>query len=53
VKPIPVEQFQLEFRSSSHDQKFMFIANFVYMDGAYRFVGGGGVPFWAKPGVGR
>lgn len=53
VKPIPVEQFQLEFRSSSHDQKFMFIANFVYVDGAYRFVGGGGVPFWAKPGVGR
>jgi hypothetical protein len=53
MKPISVEQFRLEFRSGSHDQKFSFIANFVYVDGAYRFVGGGGVPFWAKPGVGR
>jgi hypothetical protein len=53
VKPIAVEQFRLEFRSGSHDQKFSFIANFVYSDGAYRFVGGGGVAFWAKPGAGR
>jgi len=53
LKPISVEQFQLEFRSSSHDQKFRFISNFVYVDGAYRFVGGGGVAFWAKPGAGR
>jgi len=53
LKPIPVEQFRLEFRSGSHDQKFSFIANFVYVDGAYRFVGGGGAAFWAKPGVGR
>ena len=53
LKPIAVEQFRLEFRSGSHDQKFSFIANFVYVDGAYRFVGGGGVAFWAKPGVGR
>ncbi len=51
LKAIVVEQFRLEFRSTSHDQKFSFIANFVYADGAYRFVGGGGVPFWAKPGV--
>jgi hypothetical protein len=53
VKPISVEQFRLEFRSGSHDQKFSFISNFVYVDGAYRFVGGGGVAFWAKPGAGR
>jgi hypothetical protein len=53
VKPIAVEQFRLEFRSGSHDQKFSFIANFVYVDGAYRFVGGGGATFWAKPGVRR
>jgi hypothetical protein len=53
LKPIAVEQFRLEFRSGSHDQKFSFIANFVYVDGAYRFVGGGGAAFWAKPGVGR
>ncbi|HEV2103936.1 MAG TPA: hypothetical protein VGR58_14255 [Candidatus Acidoferrum sp.] len=53
VKAIAVEQFRLEFRSGSHDQRFSFIANFVYVDGAYRFVGGGGVAFWAKPGAGR
>jgi hypothetical protein len=53
VKPIAVEQFRLEFRSGSHNQRFSFIANFVYVEGAYRFVGGGGVAFWAKPGVGR
>jgi hypothetical protein len=53
VKPIAVEQFRLEFRSGSHDQKFSFIANFVYVEGAYRFVGGGGVAFWAKPGASR
>lgn len=53
LKPVAVEQFRLEFRSGSHDQKFSFIANFVYADGAYRFVGGGGAAFWAKPGVHR
>jgi hypothetical protein len=53
LKTVPVEQFRLEFRSGSHDQKFSFIANFVYVDGAYRFVGGGGAAFWARPGVGR
>lgn len=53
LKPIAVEQFQLEFRSSEHNQRFRFIANFVYVDGAYRFVGGGGVAFWAKPGAHR
>ena len=53
MKPIAVEQFRVEFRSGSHDQKFSFIANFVYVDGAYRFVGGGGVAFWAKPEAGR
>ena len=48
LKPIVVEQFKFEFRSADHSQKFMFIANFLYADGAYRFVGGGGAPFWAK-----
>jgi hypothetical protein len=53
LKPIPVEQFRFEFHSSNHGQKFTFVANFVYADGAYRFAGGGGVPFWAKPGARR
>jgi len=50
LKSMSVEQFRLEFRSWDHNQKFSFIANFVYVDGAYRYVGGGGVAFWAKPG---
>jgi hypothetical protein len=53
LKSIAVEQFRLEFRSTSHNQKFSFIADFVYVDGAYRFVGGGGAAFWAKPGATR
>ena len=48
VKPVRVEQFVLEFEGASNGQKFLFMANFVYMDGAYRFVGGGGGPFWVK-----
>lgn len=46
---IPVEQFMLEFRSSKAGQRFRVIVNFVYADGAYRFVGGGGAPLWVKP----
>ncbi len=44
---IPVEQFLLEFRSTKAGQKFRVIINFVYADGAYRFVGGG-APLWTK-----
>lgn len=50
LQTIPVEQFMLEFQSSKSGQKFRLIANFVYADGAYRFVGGG-APLWAKPSV--
>src|SRR5215470_13625886 len=45
---IPVEQFLVEFRSTKTGQKFRVILNFVYADGAYRFVGGG-APLWVKP----
>jgi len=48
VKAVRVEQFVLEFQASSTRQRFLFMANFVYEGGAYRFVGGGGGPFWAK-----
>jgi len=47
LKPIRVEQFLLEFQAQGTRQKFRFMANFVYVDRAYRFVGGGGAPFWA------
>jgi hypothetical protein len=48
LKPIRVEQFVMEFQASDTRQKFLFMANFVYEGGAYRYVGGGGAPFWAK-----
>jgi hypothetical protein len=46
-KEIPVEQFLMEFRSTKAGQRFRIILNFVYVDGAYRFVGGG-APLWVK-----
>ncbi len=48
VKPVRVEQFVMEFQAGGTRAKFLFMANFVYVEGAYRFVGGGGGPFWAK-----
>lgn len=48
AKPVRVEQFLLEFQALGTREKFLFMANFVYVDGAYRFVGGGGGPFWGK-----
>ena len=48
VKAMRVEQFVMEFQAGGTRSKFLFMANFVYVDGAYRFVGGGGGPFWVK-----
>jgi len=48
VKPVRVEQFVMEFQALGTRERFLFMANFVYLDGAYRFVGGGGGPFWGK-----
>jgi hypothetical protein len=48
LKAIPVEQFILEFESTKSQKKFRVVANFVYIDGAYRFVGGGGAPLWVR-----
>jgi hypothetical protein len=52
LKPIHVEQFVMQFESTGNGRKFLFMANFVFLDGAYRYVGGGGTAFWAKPGLG-
>ena len=48
LEAIPVEQFILEFESTKSLKKFRVVANFVYIDGAYRFVGGSGAPFWVR-----
>ena len=48
LQPIPVEQFTVEV-SSDQGKRFSFLANYVYVDGAFRFVGGGAYPFWSMP----
>jgi hypothetical protein len=45
---VPVEQFETEF-ASDRGQKISVLANFVYVNGAYRYVGKGAYPFWSMP----
>lgn len=55
VKPtrqVPVEQFEIEYVSED-GRKFSELANFVFVDGAYRYVGKGAYPFWSMPDVTR
>jgi hypothetical protein len=55
VKPtqqVPVEQFEIEFVSED-GKKFSELANFVYSNGAYRYVGKGAYPFWSMPDATR
>jgi hypothetical protein len=49
--PIPVEQFVTEFDpipKLSHG-RFSMLVNYVYVDGAFRYVGKGAHPFWSMP----
>jgi hypothetical protein len=49
--PIPVEQFVTEFDpipKLSHG-RFSILVNYVYVDGAFRYVGKGAYPFWSAP----
>ena len=48
VKPVPVEQFAIEF-VADNGKRFSFLGNFVYVGGAYRYVGKGAFPFWSMP----
>lgn len=46
LQPVPVEQFEVEFVSDD-GKRFSILGNFVYIDGAFRFVGKGAYPFWS------
>jgi hypothetical protein len=48
---IPVEQFVTEFDSTPKmkNGRFSLVVNYVYVDGAYRYVGKGAYPFWSAP----
>jgi hypothetical protein len=48
---IPVEQFVTEFDSAPKKKngRFSLVVNYVYVDGAFRYVGKGAYPFWSAP----
>ncbi len=49
---VPVEQFEIEF-TSDRGRKESILANFVYVGGAYRYLGKGAYPFWSMPDASR
>ena len=48
---IPVEQFVTEFDPTKNSvyQNFSMLVDYVYVDGAFRYVGRGAFPFWSAP----
>ena len=48
TRDVPIEQFAVEFKSDD-GKKFSDLENFVYIDGAFRYLGNGAYPFWAQP----
>jgi hypothetical protein len=48
TRDVPVEQFNIEFKSDD-GKKFSELGNFVYVDGAFRYLGNGTFPFWSQP----
>ncbi|HMI52830.1 MAG TPA: hypothetical protein VK525_15065 [Candidatus Saccharimonadales bacterium] len=54
-KEISIERFEVEFKSDKpslsheHSYSMSFSVNVVWVDGAYRYLGGGAYPFWAMP----
>lgn len=52
VKEVPVEQFEIKF-VAENGRYFSILANFVYVEGAYRYLGKGAYPFWSMPDATR
>jgi hypothetical protein len=55
VVAVQIEQFVAEFEPEHHENgaRFSLFANYVYVDGAYRYVGKGAYPFWSAPNTPR
>lgn len=51
-RTVPVEQFTVEL-VADQNHRFSFLANFVYVEGAFRYVGKGAYPFWSMPDATR
>lgn len=52
TKEIPIEQFEIRFVTDG-GKSFSILGNFVYVDGAYRYLGKGAYPFWSMPDATR
>ena len=53
IQPItapPIEQYTITFTGANGRSMFQ-LGNFVYVDGAFRYLGGGAYPFWSMPDV--
>ena len=52
---VQIERFVTEFEPEHHSTgaRFSLFANYVYVDGAYRYVGKGAYPFWSAPDTAR
>ena len=46
--PVPLEQFNIALIAEK-GMTLSILCNFVYVDGAYRYVGKGAYPFWSMP----
>jgi len=52
TKEIPLEQFEIKF-VADNGRWFSELCNFVYVDGAFRYLGKGAYPFWSMPDATR
>jgi len=50
--PVPLEQFSVTF-IAENGRTMLQLDNFVYVDGAYRYMGKGAFPFWSIPDAAR
>lgn len=50
TREVPIEQFQIYF-ISDNGKKLSELVNFVYLDGAFRYLGNGAYPFWSMPEI--
>lgn len=48
LQEIPIEQYTVEVKTDQR-KRFSFLANYVYVDGAFRYLGKGAYPFWSMP----
>src|SRR5262249_13100941 len=51
VLAVPIEQFVTDFDPHPNPRhgSFKMLVNYVYVDGAFRYVGRGAYPFWSMP----